>query len=637
MRKQAASKVVAILVVAEHFRQGSGVLSLSSGSGTLVSAEGHVLTNSHVTDNGRSFRVVLADGREFPADRIGEDPISDLAVLKIRSPGTEFGFARFEPAPRLEIGDPVIAMGAPWGLANSVSSGTVNNPARLLVSLFQDEADYEEGFNFDQPTGRFYAWIQHDAPISPGNSGGPLVDAQGRFIGVNTRGSFFGGDMAFAIPSDEALRVMRSLIAHGTVLRTDFGFRVRSLKGSGAKRGVLVTAVDLGSAADQAGLRPGDQLLSINAEAVQARRPVEVPAVQRRLAEWPSEKVAEFTVLRDQTEMRLRFAGEALPATLPEEYELTRLGITVRALTPTMARRRGLAETPGWLVTGVRPGAAAALAKPALLVGDVLRRIHEQVVPAPNEWQEPAVDKLKLQIERRASELLVVLSPADPDRARPPNRALRKPWAGAEVQAITRSTAEVLGLPGPGYRISYLYPGGPLQVAGFEQGDLLQSLDDRPLLPLHEDDDRVFHSRIRDGLLGEQMQVVAWRPGAEQIRAALSLQVGPAEADALPGAEVDRLGVTVREISVRDVAERRLPSAAKGVLIERVEPGGLAALAHLRAGDVLHAVNDQDIVDLRSFHRAWAAALSADSASLRFAVQRQAARRLLLLDRSWME
>lgn len=218
-RQQAASKVVAILVVAEHFRQGSGALSLSSGSGTLVSAEGHVLTNSHVTGNGRSFRVVLANGREYPAERVGEDPISDLAVLKIRAPGQRFEYAEFESSLNLKVGDPVAAIGAPWGLANSVSAGTINNPARLLVSLFQDEADYEEGFDLDQPTGRFYAWIQHDAPISPGNSGGPLIDAAGRFIGVNTRGSFVGGDMAFAIPGSEARRVMQALIEQGTQRR----------------------------------------------------------------------------------------------------------------------------------------------------------------------------------------------------------------------------------------------------------------------------------------------------------------------------------------------------------------------------------------------------------------------------------
>ena len=165
----------------------------------------------------------------------------------------------------------------------------------------------------------------------------------------------------------------------------------------------------------------------------------------------------------------------------------------------------------------------------------------------------------------------------------------------------------------------------------------MEELNPGYALPAHEDDDRVFHSRVRDGLLGEQMSVQAWRPGGEQVNAELALQVGPAEADALPGAEVDRLGVVLREISVRDRADQRLAKDAQGVLLERVEPGGLAALAHLRAGDVLSAINGIEVRDLASFHRAWASALSSETASLRFQVQRQAARRLLLLDRSWME
>ena len=87
----------------------------------------------------------------------------------------------------LQPGDTVLAMGAPWGLSNSMSAGVVNNPRRLLVSLFDDEADYEDRLGADQPTGRYYAWIQHDASIAPGNSGGPLVDLSGRIVGVNTR------------------------------------------------------------------------------------------------------------------------------------------------------------------------------------------------------------------------------------------------------------------------------------------------------------------------------------------------------------------------------------------------------------------------------------------------------------------
>ena len=125
-------------------------------------------------------------------------------------------------------------MGAPWGLSNSMSAGVVNNPRRLLVSLFDDEADYEDSLSEDEPTGRYYAWIQHDASIAPGNSGGPLVDLSGRIVGVNTRGMIVGGDLAFAIPGAEAGSIVRTLIEKGRVDRVSLGFRLRSLKGPGS-------------------------------------------------------------------------------------------------------------------------------------------------------------------------------------------------------------------------------------------------------------------------------------------------------------------------------------------------------------------------------------------------------------------
>ena len=170
-----------------------------------------MLTNAHVTENGRRFRVVLNDGREFRARLRGDDPISDLAVLRIEAPaGTRFGFARFAETISLQPGETVLAMGAPWGMRDSLSAGVVNNANRLMVSLFEDEADYEQSLGAEQATARYYAWIQHDAAINPGNSGGPLVDLAGRIVGVNTRGNLFGGDMAFSIPAPVARSVAQA-------------------------------------------------------------------------------------------------------------------------------------------------------------------------------------------------------------------------------------------------------------------------------------------------------------------------------------------------------------------------------------------------------------------------------------------
>jgi serine protease Do len=161
--------VVSILTVRQDYRQGEPSLSVSSGSGTIVSAQGHIATNAHVVENGKSFRIVFADGRELPAKLVGVDTLSDLAVLQVQPPAPEtFHYAEFARTLDLEPGDTVLAMGAPWGLSNSMSAGVVNNPRRLLVSLFDDEAEYEKSVK------EVIALCMQDVPIVPLNQ--PIHD-----------------------------------------------------------------------------------------------------------------------------------------------------------------------------------------------------------------------------------------------------------------------------------------------------------------------------------------------------------------------------------------------------------------------------------------------------------------------------
>ncbi|HEX5754765.1 MAG TPA: trypsin-like peptidase domain-containing protein, partial [Arenimonas sp.] len=321
--------VVSIMVVREDFNQGQPVLSVSSGSGTVVTPEGHIATNAHVVQKGRNFRVVFADGRELPAKLIGSDALTDLAVLQAlpETPET-FRHARFAETLDLRAGDPVYAMGAPWGLSNSMSAGVVNNPRRLLVSLFGDEADYEARLSADEPTGRYYAWIQHDASIAPGNSGGPLVDAQGRIVGVNSRVMIVGGDLAFAIPGPDAAAVIDTLIAEGNVTRAHLGFRLRSLKGSPHSEGVLVYAIERDSQAEKAGLKVGDRILSLDGQQVDAQLPVDVPAVQRWIAELPIGRHIPLQIERDGKRLQLTLQTEALTRDSGDERAFATLGLS---------------------------------------------------------------------------------------------------------------------------------------------------------------------------------------------------------------------------------------------------------------------------------------------------------------------
>ena len=577
--------VVSILTVREDHRQGEPVLSVSSGSGTVVTPQGHIATNAHVTENGRSFRVVFADGRELPARLVGTDTLSDLAVLQALPPSPEtFAHADFATTLDLQPGDTVLAMGAPWGLSNSMSAGVVNNPRRLLVSLFDDEADYEDRLGADQPTGRYYAWIQHDAAIAPGNSGGPLVDLSGRIVGVNTRGTLFGGDLAFAIPGPDAGEVVKALVAKGRIDRTHLGFRLRSLKGTGFQEGVLVNAVERGSAAEKAGLLAGDRILSLQGEPVRALQPVDVPALQRRLAELPGGTSVALQIDRAGRRSQITLASAALPSDEVQERAFAPFGLSLAEMTPALSRRRNLDEARGLLVTGVRPGGPAATARPALAQGDLILRINGKPVAshealAALAGTAPADGKpLVVEFQREAEQRLALLAPVHGDRVRTPLPELAKAWAGVEVQPITASLARDLGLAAPGFRIIRIYPGSPLGAAGARIGDLLTRLEGEPLRAANENSADGFHQRVRDLPIGSAARFDALREGKPQAFA-ITLATSPVNTSGLRTLALTRLRAQLREMGFYDRAARRLPDSQSGVVVDGVETGGPAGLA----------------------------------------------------------
>jgi len=635
--------VVSILTVREDHRQGEPVLSVSSGSGTVVTPQGHIATNAHVTENGKSFRVVFADGRELPARLVGTDTLSDLAVLQALPPTPEvFAHADFATTLDLQPGDTVLAMGAPWGLSNSMSVGVVNNPRRLLVSLFDDEADYEDRLGADQPTGRYYAWIQHDAAIAPGNSGGPLVDLSGRIVGVNTRGTLFGGDLAFAIPGPDAGEVVQALVAKGRIARTHLGFRLRSLKGTGLKEGVLVNAVERGSAAEKAGLLAGDRILTLQGESVRALQPVDVPALQRRLAELPPGTKVALDIDRAGRRSGITLSAVVLPEDGVDERAFAPFGLSLAEMTPAMGRRRNLDDASGLLVTGIRPGGPAAIARPALAQGDLIRGVNGKAVSshealAAIAGTPPGDGKpLVIAFEREAEQRVAVLAPIHGDRVRTPLPELAKAWAGVEVQPVTASLARDLGLSAQGFRIIRLYPGSPLAAAGARIGDLLTALDGEPLRAANENSADGFHQRVRDLPIGSAARFQALRGGQPKVFA-LTLAESPVNTSGLRTLALTRLRAQLREIGFYDRAARRLPAGQAGVVVDGVEAGGPAGLAHLNGGDIIISLGGEPVRDLTGLAQALERALAKGNGSVvPLQVIRGDETRILYLERYWL-
>ena len=229
--------LVNIEVITVQYWGGKEHKGQSFGSGTVITPEGHVLTNFHVAEDGKKFKCTLSDKQEISATLVGDDPLTDLAILKLnlselKNPNMPLPVAQLGDSDEVEIGDTVMAMGSPWALSRSVTRGSVSNTERILSGSDDDAGEMQ--FDRDQRTGMFNRWIQHDAAINPGNSGGPLVNLEGDVIGVNTRG---GSNMGFAIPSNLAKVVAKNLIEHGEVPRSFYGFTLKSIKKTGFDKG----------------------------------------------------------------------------------------------------------------------------------------------------------------------------------------------------------------------------------------------------------------------------------------------------------------------------------------------------------------------------------------------------------------
>ena len=224
------------------------------GSGVVVREDGHVLTAHHVIARGEDIVVAFQDGSEARATIVGSDPITDLAVVKVQ--GRKLPTMAYAPLPETRVGDVVLAIGNPFGIGQAVSQGILSAKVRGL-----GETPYD--------------YLQTDAAVNPGNSGGALVDSQGRLLGINTllysRGGGSDG-VGFAIPVDRAIRVLDEIIEYGQALHGAFGVFLLLDPDPGATGGPIVTYVERGTQAHDAGLRFGDQILSVNGRGVRTQK-----------------------------------------------------------------------------------------------------------------------------------------------------------------------------------------------------------------------------------------------------------------------------------------------------------------------------------------------------------------------------
>jgi len=343
----------------------------SLGSGVIVTEDGYVLTNNHVVHGAGEITVTLQDGRAYEARVVGVDPATDVAVLKIDAEGLVA--AEFAPPGSVAVGDWVLAVGNPFGLGHTVTSGIVSAKGRSGMGLTK----YED-------------FIQTDAAINPGNSGGPLVDLAGRIVGVNTAiKSRTGGSLGigFAIPADMARHVMTSLIEHGRVDRGWLGVYVQDLDeelagsfGWDGTHGVLVAQVVPDSPAARAGLREGDIVVTVDGKAIASSN-----ALVATVASYARGTQVRLEVFRDG---RVRSVPVTIGRPGDEAGRTARrvLGMDVRSVTPSLARQHDLSVTEGAFVTEVEPGGLAD--RLGIRPGDVVLAVGDRRVDGADGFHE---------------------------------------------------------------------------------------------------------------------------------------------------------------------------------------------------------------------------------------------------------
>ena len=352
----------------------------SLGSGVIIDrSHKYVLTNHHVIVRASKIRVTLSDQQEFEARVVGTDPESDLAILKVET-DIELPAIPMGRSDDLMIGETVIAIGNPFGLSHSVTTGVIS---ALNRSVRTEHHVYQH-------------FIQIDAPINPGNSGGPLLSINGELIGINTAIYSGAEGIGFAIPIDRAKRIVDNLIHYGRVYAAWLGIKVQDLNenliayfGLPVKKGALITEIVKGSPAETGGLKRGDVITELGKKKITSGS-----EYCDELSQHTANEVIELVVYREGKEHRITITAASFPSELALKLVHDRLGFTVEELNRALGRKYGLQEGEALVISKVKKGSQAE--RIGLRQGDIVRGINDVTVTSEADFKE-AIIKYRLK------------------------------------------------------------------------------------------------------------------------------------------------------------------------------------------------------------------------------------------------
>lgn len=598
--------LVRIQVVTTDYREGREMKSQAVGSGAIISKEGYLITNHHVAGHAAHLVCTLWNREEIDAELVGTDPLTDVAVLKLRPPTPrQFAYAKFGDSSQARVGDSVLAMGSPMALSQSVTLGILSNLEMMMPKLFGGAGRLRlDG----EDVGSLVRWFGHDAAIYGGNSGGPLVNLKGEIIGINEISFGLSG----AIPGNLARSVAEELIAHKRVRRSWLGVDVQPLfKDTKETRGVLVSGVIKDSPASAAGLQAGDLIVRLAGVDTNVRFEEQMPDFMRLVTGLPLGKATKVVALRGGKEMSFTLVPVERGELNPEQEELKEWGMTARDISFLTAKEKRLTSQAGVLVTSVRPGGPAGEAKPGLESETILTKVNGQEITdlaalkaltrQLTEGKKVAVPAV-VTFEKETRRYLTVVK-LGLGELRDPGLEVAKAWLPVETEVLSRDIAEQVGRPDlKGFYITLVYPGTTAAQAGLKVGDFIVALDGEKLTAARPEDQGELAALIRQYNIGSKVELSVVRD-KQPLKVSVELARSPKLPREMKKYRNEDFEFTARDIAFFDIAAEQWSPSQQGVLVEDVRSGSWAELGSLSVDDLITEVNGQPVENVEALKR----------------------------------
>ena len=617
--------IVRIEVISEKGSGGRMMKSRSTGSGVITRKDGIVITNHHVAGKATRLTCRLYNGEEIMADLVGADAMTDLAVLKLRleerkNLTANLRVAKFGNSDEVKVGDICYAMGSPAGLSQSITRGIVSNLA--MISPFRGS------FRLDgENVGELVRWLGHDAIIFPGNSGGPLVDVNGRIIGINEVGI---GSLGGAIPSNLAKKIADELTEYGFITRSWTGLECQPVFEE-QKKGIIIAGIIKDSPGEKAGFLPGDRIVKYNGRRVDAQIPEDLPLFNQLSSSVKPGKKIKIDGFRNGIKQTWHLSAQHREAAFSKEEELNSWGITVRNFTLMSSLEARRENSDGVQVHSVGRGGPSFSAKPAMMPGDVITMVKGESIRNVKELldltrkitrgKNKPVSTL-VKFERNLAQYLTVIKIGpEPDENQP--LEAWKPWLGISTQVLTKELSNALGLPSStrGIRVAQVFPDTPAQDGGLQAGDLLFRVDGQIITASRPEDAEVFSNMIKQYKTDASISLSGLREG-KPLDLNISLTKRPPPSNELPKLKDETFEFSLREISFADRVNARLSDNHAGIIVDNVEPAGWAALSGLRQGDFLLEIEKQPIKSIEEYKEMIEKQITAQKEKIIFFVRR---------------